>query len=61
VLTAKDLTDADRRVLSGRVEQIVEKGARSNEQVVDLIHRMLDHAPAPADRRFKPGFAFEDR
>ena len=43
VLTAKDLTDEDRRVLSGRVEQIVEKGACTHEQVVSLIHQALDH------------------
>ena len=41
VLTAKDLTDDDRRVLSGRVEQIVEKGAQDIDQVVDLIHQSL--------------------
>jgi len=43
VLTAKDLTDEDRRVLSGRVEQIVEKGARAHDQVVKLIHQIVDH------------------
>lgn len=43
VLTAKDLTDEDRRILSGRVEQIVAKGAGSNEQVVKMIHQVLDH------------------
>jgi CheY-like chemotaxis protein len=46
VLTAKDLTDEDRRVLSGRVEQIVEKGACAHDQVVSLIHKALDPAPA---------------
>jgi CheY-like chemotaxis protein len=46
VLTAKDLTEEDRRVLSGRVEEIVEKGARSHEQVVNLIHNALGPAPA---------------
>jgi CheY-like chemotaxis protein len=44
VLTAKDLTEKDRKLLSGRVEQIVEKGAGSNEQVVKLIHGVLDQA-----------------
>jgi CheY-like chemotaxis protein/anti-sigma regulatory factor (Ser/Thr protein kinase) len=43
VLTAKDLTDEDRRILSGRVEQIVEKGACAHEQVVNLIHQAVDH------------------
>ncbi len=42
VLTAKDLTDEDRRMLSGRVEQIVEKGACAHDQVVDLIHQIID-------------------
>jgi len=46
VLTAKDLTDEDRRVLSGRVEQIVEKGACAHDQVVSLVHKALDPAPA---------------
>jgi signal transduction histidine kinase/DNA-binding response OmpR family regulator len=41
VLTAKDLTEEDRRMLSGRVEQIVEKGASTHEQVVNLVHRVV--------------------
>jgi len=49
VLTAKDLTDEDRRLLSGRVEQIVEKGARAHDQVVSLIHQVVDQA-TPADK-----------
>jgi len=44
VLTAKDLTDEDRRILSGRVEQIIEKGARAHDQVVELIHQVVDRA-----------------
>jgi PAS domain S-box-containing protein len=44
VLTAKDLTEEDRRVLSGRVEQIVEKGALAHEQVVGLVHKVLGSA-----------------
>jgi len=42
VLTAKDLTDEDRRLLSGRVEQIVEKGASDHEHVVQLIRQVVD-------------------
>jgi len=42
VLTARDLTDEDRRILSGRVEQIVEKGACAHDQVVNLVHKALD-------------------
>ena len=43
VLTAKDLTEEDRRALSGRVEQIVEKSAQSHEQVLAAVHA---HLPA---------------
>jgi signal transduction histidine kinase/DNA-binding response OmpR family regulator len=42
VLTAKDLTDEDRRILNGRVEQIVEKGASNHDQVVKLIRQVVD-------------------
>ena len=38
VLTAKDLTEEDKRVLSGRVEQIYEKQALSNDHLVDVVH-----------------------
>ncbi|MGI9264047.1 MAG: response regulator, partial [Gammaproteobacteria bacterium] len=41
VLTAKDLTEEDRRRLSGRVEQIIEKGAQSHEQVLASVHDTL--------------------
>ena len=43
VLTAKDLTEEDRRILNGRVKQIVEKGGCAHEQVVSLSHQALDH------------------
>jgi signal transduction histidine kinase/CheY-like chemotaxis protein/HAMP domain-containing protein len=46
VLTAKDLTEEDRRILSGRVEQIVEKGACTQEQMIGLIHKAIDQAPS---------------
>jgi CheY-like chemotaxis protein/anti-sigma regulatory factor (Ser/Thr protein kinase) len=42
VLTAKDLTDEDRRILSGRVEQIVEKNACSNDQLVGLVRQVVN-------------------
>lgn len=42
ILTAKDLTDEDRRVLSGRVEQILEKDAWSHDQVVALINKLIE-------------------
>jgi CheY-like chemotaxis protein len=41
VLTAKDLTEEDRRVLSGRVEQVVSKGAHAHDQVVNLIRQVI--------------------
>jgi len=41
VLTAKDLTDEDRRILSGRVEQVVEKGAYSQQQLVGLVRDVV--------------------
>jgi len=41
VLTAKDLTDEDRRILSGRVEQVVVKGACSREHLMELIRRLV--------------------
>jgi len=46
VLTAKDLTDEDRRMLSGRVEQIVEKGASTHDQLLGLVRRVVEHPPA---------------
>jgi len=46
VLTAKDLTEEDRRMLSGRVEQIIEKGASTHEQLVNLVRRVVEHSPA---------------
>jgi len=42
VLTAKDLTDEDLRVLGGRVEEIVEKGAWSHERIIELIQKLSD-------------------
>ena len=54
VLTAKDLTDEDRRVLSGRVEQIVEKGACAHEQVVNLIRQVVDHHTPPTGKAAAP-------
>jgi len=40
VLTSKDLTEEDLRVLGGRVEEIVEKGAWSHERVVALVAKL---------------------
>jgi CheY-like chemotaxis protein len=41
VLTAKDLTDEDQRILSGRVEQVLEKSAYSREQLMQLIRKVV--------------------
>jgi CheY-like chemotaxis protein/anti-sigma regulatory factor (Ser/Thr protein kinase) len=41
VLTAKYLTDEDRRVLSGRVEQVVAKGACSREHLMELVRGLV--------------------
>ena len=46
VVTAKDLSEDDRRILSGRVEQIVEKGACSHEHLLELIRKVV-----PAEHR----------
>jgi CheY-like chemotaxis protein len=47
VLTAKDLTEEDRRLLSGRVEQIVEKGACDHEQLAKLVRQVAGlHTPS---------------
>lgn len=46
VLTAKDLTAEDRRVLSGRVERILEKDAWSHDQLVGLVHKLAAGADA---------------
>jgi hypothetical protein len=40
VLTAKDLTDEEQRILSGRVEQVLEKSAYSREQLLQLIRKV---------------------
>ena len=41
VLTAKNLTVEDRQLLSGKVEQVVEKGATSHQQLIELLHSKL--------------------
>jgi CheY-like chemotaxis protein len=48
VLTAKDLTGEDRRVLGGRVEQIVAKDAGSHEQLADLVHKLVSRSEGSA-------------
>jgi len=41
VVTAKDLTPADRQRLNGYVEQILQKGAYSREELLHEIHRLV--------------------
>jgi PAS domain S-box-containing protein len=41
VITAKDLTEADRRRLNGGVERIIQKGATSPAQVLELVRSLL--------------------
>ncbi len=41
VLTAKDLDEADRRALSGRVEEVIAKGAQSQQEVLGFVHKLL--------------------
>jgi len=48
VLTSKDLTAEDKRVLSGRVEQIIEKDSWSHDQLLDLVRKLAgERGPRP--------------
>ena len=49
VITAKDLTEEDRCILSGKVEQIIEKGACGHEQLLNLIRQIVEHHAQPGD------------
>jgi CheY-like chemotaxis protein len=41
VLSAKTLTDEDRRTLSGRVQQVVRKSTCSHEQILEMIESLI--------------------
>ena len=41
VITAKDLTEEDRARLNGDVERILEKGACSRDQLLDLVRETI--------------------
>jgi CheY-like chemotaxis protein len=41
VVTAKDLTEADRRLLSDRVEQVLTKGLYSRDQLIEVVRTAL--------------------
>jgi signal transduction histidine kinase/CheY-like chemotaxis protein len=55
VLTAKDLTEEDRRRLNGEVERIIEKGAYGRDELLDEVGRLL----AAAIGRREPGATSE--
>ena len=42
VLTAKDLTDEDRRFLNGTVEQIFSKAGYTHRQLTSLVRELLE-------------------
>ena len=42
VVTAKDLSDEDRRQLSGKVEHLISKGSYSGEEITRLVRRLLE-------------------
>jgi hypothetical protein len=44
VLTAKDLTSAEREHLAGRVMDTLRKGAGQRENLLEVIHRQLKPA-----------------
>lgn len=48
VLTAMDLSSGDRRILSGRVEQIIAKDTWSQEQLAGLNQKALRGAQSAA-------------
>ena len=41
VITAKDLTEDDRRRLNGGVQRIIQKGAASQSQVLEWVRELL--------------------
>jgi CheY-like chemotaxis protein len=45
VLSAKDLTEDDRRRLNGRVERVLDKGSQSGEDLLDRLRELVGSAP----------------
>ena len=43
VVTATNLTEADRRLLNGRVSQILSRRAVANSDIVGLLRRVIAH------------------
>jgi signal transduction histidine kinase/DNA-binding response OmpR family regulator len=48
VLTAKDLTDEDRRRLEGAVTRVLQKGEDTNQDVLAEVRRLLESSGSPA-------------
>jgi PAS domain S-box-containing protein len=48
VITAKDITEEERRRLNGQVERILSKGALDSDGLLAEVRRVVSHAPAAA-------------
>ena len=46
VVTAKNLTDADRNMLSGKVAQVLEKGAYTRDELIRLVRNLVAESTA---------------
>ncbi len=46
VVTAKNLTDAERNLLSGKVAQVLEKGAYTRDELIRLVRNMVAESTA---------------
>jgi CheY-like chemotaxis protein len=51
VVTARDLDENDRRLLSGRVEQVMDKSAQSQQEVSGSVHKLPADATLAAEVR----------
>ena len=51
ILTAKELTEEDRRRLNGKVERIIEKGAYRFEDLVGELRRVVTRGSQAAQLR----------
>jgi CheY-like chemotaxis protein len=49
VVTAKDLTEDDRRCLSGGVARIVQKGALTRQELLAQVRSLVAQHCAPAE------------
>ena len=45
VLSAKDLTEDDRRRLNGHVERVLDKGSQSGEDLLDRLRELVGSPP----------------